>query len=190
MIEFLKGTVTPKDWAATAGILAVTAGIIVAFYSLVHIAQRHELAQVKADDRQIYEDLTQARRYNNEIEALREETARIEKLVSDFEERLPTRREIPTLLKEFENMAAEDDIDVELSPLARSKDTRKETIPYSIVARGNYHQVASFINRLERFKRYLKISDLRVGPNEDGVTTARFTLNTYRFLQETTETVS
>lgn len=190
MIEFLKGTVTPKDWVATAGILGLTAAIIMAFYFMVHLGQRHQLAQIKADDQQISGDLAEARRINSEIDALREETDRIEKLVGDFEERLPTRREIPTLLKEFENMAAEDAIDVELAPLARSKDSHKETIPYSIVAKGSYHQVVSFINRLERFKRYLKVSDLSIGPNEDGVTTARFTLNTYRFLQDSTENVS
>lgn len=183
MIEFLKGTVTPRDWAAVAGILGATAAMIITFYAIVHLHQKGELVQLHTDDNQVYGDLVQARRINKGIDALREETERTEKLVSEFEERLPSRREIPTLLKEFEAMAAEDDLDVELSPLTRSKDTRKETIPYSIVARGGYHQVVSFINRLERFKRYLKISDLNIGPSVQGVTTARFTLNTYRFLQ-------
>ncbi|MDK1020273.1 MAG: type 4a pilus biogenesis protein PilO [Candidatus Hydrogenedentes bacterium] len=190
MIDFLKGTVTPRDWAAVAGILGATAAMIIAFYILMHLSQKSELVQVQTDDKQVYGDLLQARRINSGIDALREETKRTEKLVSEFEERLPSRREIPTLLKEFEAMAAQEDIDVELSPLSRSKDTRKETIPYSIVARGTYHQVASFINRLERFKRYLKISDLNIGRSVQGVTTARFTLNTYRFLQTATEEVS
>lgn len=190
MIEFLKGTVTPKDWAAVAGIGAMTAATVVAFYLLVHLKQADDLLQIRTDDKQVYGDLLQARRINGEIDALREKTKRIETLVTEFEERLPSGREISTLLKEFENMAAEEEIDVELSPLGRSRDTHKETIPYSIVARGSYHQVASFINRLERFKRYLKISDLSVGESVQGVTTARFTLNTYRFLHTTTEAVS
>lgn len=190
MMDFLKGTVTPKDWAATAGILSVTAGVILAFFFLVHQSQRGEIALIKADDQQVFADLTEARRINSEIDELREETAKIEKLVGDFEERLPSHREISMLLKEFENMAAEEDIDVELSPLARSEDARKETIPYSIVARGSFHQVASFVNRLERFKRYLKISDLNIGPEDKGVTEARFTLNTYRFLNQSTGAAS
>ena len=190
MIDFLKGSVTPKDWAALAGILGATAATIITFYILVHSRQKDELMQIRADDTQVHGDLIQARQIDAGIETLREETERTEKLVSDFEERLPSKREIPTLLKEFESMAAEEDIDVELSPLSRSKDARKETIPYSIVARGSYHEVASFINRLERFKRYLKISDLNVGPSLQGVTTARFTLNTYRFLQTSTENIS
>ena len=190
MIDFLKGTVTPKDWAVNAGILAAAAALAVAFYFMVHTGQRSRLAVVLADEKQVSSDLTEAKRINSEIGALREETAKIEKLVSDFEERLPSHREIPTLLKEFETMAAEENIEVELSPLARSQDERKETIPYNIVAHGSFHQIAGFINRLERFKRYLKVSDLSVGPSEDGVTTARFTLNTYRFIQESKDDAS
>jgi len=190
MMDFLKGTITPKDWVATAGILSLAAVLAAGFWVFVNAGQRAELAQIKADDAQIFRDLREARKFNAEIASLREETENIQKLVGDFEERLPSKREIPTLLREFEAMAAEEDIDVELSPLARSMDARKETIPYSIVARGSYHQVANFINRIERFKRYLKISDLSIGPNEDGIATARFTLNTYRFLQDNTDNLS
>ena len=190
MMNFLKGTITPKDWAINAGILAVAVAIVAAFYFMVHTGQRTSLAVIMADDAQVSADLTEARRIDSAIGGLRDETAKIEKLVGDFEERLPSHREIPTLLKEFEAMAAEESIDVELSPLARSQDGRKETIPYSIVAHGNYHQIAGFVNRLERFKRYLKVSDLTVGPSKEGITTAHFTLNTYRFLQETKDGVS
>jgi len=184
MMDLLKGTITPKDWAINAAVLAVTAGIVVAFYFTVHTGHRSKLAVILADDKQVSSDLTEAQRINSEIGELRDETAKIEKLVTDFEQRLPSQREIATLIREFETMAADEDIEVELSPMARSQDDNKETIPYKIVAHGSFHQVASFINRLERFKRYLKVSDLSIGPSENGVTSARFTLNTYRFIQD------
>ena len=190
MMHFLKGTITPKDWAINAGVLAVTASIVAAFYFMVHSGQRTSLAVIMADDAQVSADLAEAQRINSTIGGLREETAKIGKLVGDFEERLPSHREIPMLLKEFEAMAADENIEVELSPLARSQDGRKETIPYNIVAHGTYHQLAGFVNRLERFKRYLKISDLNVGTSKNGITTARFTLNTYRFLQDSKDGVS
>lgn len=186
MIEFLKGTVTPRDWMAVVGIVGLSAAIGAGFYFFVHQKQIEKTAQIEIADAQVMKDLDQARRYDAEIEKLRIKTEKIDALVKEFEERLPSRREIPILLKEFERMAAEEDIDVELTALPRSVDERKETIPYGIVARGNFHQIASFINRLERFKRYLKISDLSIGPSKKGRTTAKFTLNTYRFLQTTT----
>lgn len=184
MMDFLKGTVTTRDWIAVAGIIGVAAALSAAFIFLVHQKQQEEIAQVRADDALVMADLEQAIDIKNKIDDLRTETASIEKLVREFEERLPSKREIPTLLREFEYMAAEEDLDVELSPLSRNKDERKETIPYKIVARGGFHQIASFINRLERFKRYLKISNLDIGASEEGISTAKFTLNTYRFIQQ------
>lgn len=182
MTDFLSGTATSKDWAAVAGIIGAALLVAAGFYFFIHKAQIVERDQILANDAQVFEDLSKAKERNAQIDALRRETESIKRLVSEFEERLPSRREIPTLLKEFEAMAAEEDIDVELSPMPRDQDERKETIPYRIVAHGNFHQVSSFINRLERFKRYLKISNLDVEAKE-GVTSASFTLNTYRFLQ-------
>ncbi|HQK75497.1 MAG TPA: type 4a pilus biogenesis protein PilO, partial [Candidatus Hydrogenedentes bacterium] len=63
----------------------------------------------------------------------------------------------------------------------------KLTIPYRIVVRGSFHDIAEFINRLERFKRYLKVSELQVGPEKDGVSEAEFTLSTYTFVENDTE---
>ena len=74
---------------------------------------------------------------------------------------------------------------VELKNLPRIPSARRETIPYFVTAKGNFHQIVSFINKLERFQRYLKISDLKIGKEEDGVADATFTLSTFRFIQPT-----
>ncbi len=71
-----------------------------------------------------------------------------------------------------------------LKPEAPQRDETKETIPYSVDTFGNFHQTASFINRLERFERYLKISDLKIEEEDAGVSKASFTLSTFRFLGE------
>ena len=183
MSDFLSGTVTSKDWAAVAGVLGIAVLLAAGFYFFVHRLQIEKRDQILANDNLVYEDLSKAKQCKATIEDLRSETENIGRLVTEFEERLPSRREIPTLLKEFEAMADDEDIDVELSAMQRDQDATKETIPYKIVAHGSYHQIASFNNRLDSFKRYLKISNLKIGASENGVSTASFTLNTYRFLQ-------
>lgn len=184
MIEFLKGTVTPKDWLAISGILGVAAAIAAVFYLFVHQAKLDDLNAIQIVDTQKVADLTRARTINAQIDDLRLETAQIETLVSDFDMRLPSRREIVELLEDFQRMANSSNLKVDFSPLPRERDSRKETIPYKIVARGDFHQIAAFINRLERFKRYLKVSNLNLARTEQGTVRAEFTLNTYRFLQQ------
>ncbi len=183
MMEFLKGTVTSRDWFAVAGILGLAASCVAAFYLFVHTQQQTELLAIKTLDERKVMDLNQARAIDQQVDALRTETEQIKALVQEFEERLPSNREIVSLLKEFQRMADEESVSVEFASLPRDRDERKETIPYKVVARGNFHQVAGFVNRLERFKRFLKITNLNVGPAGSIGVRADFTLNTYRFIQ-------
>jgi len=189
MMELFKGSITPRDWAATGGLVGFTVLLCAAFIFVLYNPLQARLAATAAMDAQIQADLRVASRAEVNIEALRAEKAKMEELVTQFQERLPESREIPTLLKQFEGFAGEIGLRVELSQMLRLTDARKETIPYSVVARGNFNQIVGFINRLERFQRYLKVSDLNIGKEEDGVAEAKFTLSTYRFI-EPSETAS
>ena len=121
------------------------------------------------------------------IDAVRQETEDVEKLVSDFEERLPTKEDIPNLLTQFERIAnSVGGISVEMEAKAPRREGMKQTIPYEITAQGSFLSVTEFINELERFKRYLKVSDLKISEQKDGICAAEFTLSTYTFVEENT----
>lgn len=185
MKDFLAGTVTPRDWFFTVGILGTAAVIFALFYVFVHQPQMERLTDIKEKDEILVKDLQQARKIAQSIDDLRDRMAKIEQLVSVFEERLPSQHELASLLVEFENMANDQGLDVELSSLTPSRDGRKETIPYRIIARGPFHQIMTFINQLERYRRYLKITDLHIEPVKGNYlnSEAEFTLNTYRFIK-------
>lgn len=184
MIEFFRGTVTPRDWATSGGIVGFAVVLCVAFYFVVHSSQQSKLQEIKADDRTVVAGIRRAREAQKNIDELDAEVAKTQEWVSQFEERLPESREIPTLFNQFEGLAREIGLRVKITQLDRQKEARKETIPYEIVAWGNFHQIADFVNRLERFQRYLKVSDLDIGEQEEGASEASFTLSTYRFLQK------
>jgi Tfp pilus assembly protein PilO len=181
-MEALKGKVTPKDWIAVGIVLAVVAAILALYIFFVHSKQRTALDALTADITAIQRDLQEAHTKEKNIAALREETEKIQSLVSDFEKRLPSQREIPTLVRQFEQMANDVGLSHALKPENPIRDERKETIPYSITTYGTFHQTASFINRLERFERYLKVSNLKMEEEKDNVSKSTFTLSTYRFL--------
>lgn len=184
-VDFLKGKVTPKDWVAVAAFIGITAALVAVFYVLVYKTQLEEIVTLNENNEKVQKDLTKAIEIDRNIETYITETDEIRSLVEQFEDRLPSKREIVSLLGDFEDMADAANVKIEASPLKRTLDASKETIPYKIKARGGFHQVANFINSLERFRRYLKITELKMEPNVDGVATFEFTLNTYRFLQST-----
>lgn len=192
MTEFFKGTVTRKDWAVTGGIVAAAALLAVVFYFLIHSPQTMRLQEVEVQLSQVKEQLKTAQDKERDNDALEAETAKMDELVTQFEKRLPDTAEIPMLLKDFEAFAKEIGMRVELAMLPRVPDETKgkEEIPYSVAAWGDFHQIVSFINRLERFQRYLRVSDLRISEEKDGVAEASFTLTTFRFIKQDEETSS
>ncbi|MCC6152463.1 MAG: type 4a pilus biogenesis protein PilO [Candidatus Hydrogenedentes bacterium] len=186
-MEALKGKVTPKDWMAVGGVVAVVVAILALYFFFVHKNQITKLDELTAQITTIQTDLREAHKKEQNIAALREEAAAIETLVADFERRLPEQREIPTLVRQFEQMANDVGLSHALKPESPIRDERKETIPYSITTYGTFHQTTSFINRLERFERFLKVSNLKIEEEKDAVSKATFTLSTYRFLAPTTK---
>ena len=188
MLEFFKGTVTPKDWVAVGGIVGLTVALMVGFYFFLLAPQKEHLIELQAQDEQLVTNLSTARETEKNIEALRAEAGKISKLVKEFEQRLPESQEIPMLLKQFEGFANEINLQVELSMMPTITDEKKETIPYLVTAKGSFHQIVMFMNRLERFQRYLKISGITIGEEKEGVSQATFTLSTFRIIQQADKT--
>jgi Tfp pilus assembly protein PilO len=182
MIELMKGKVTPKDWMIVGGLFAGAVVIVLGYWFVVRAARQETLGKLRQDNQAVQADLREAQLKQQRIDALREETRKIEQLVSEFDKRLPSEREIPMLINQFERMANDVGLHHSLTPQSPQRDERKETIPYKVRTFGSFHQTVSFINRLERFERYLKISDLKIDEEEKGISEASFTLSTFRFL--------
>lgn len=185
--QLFRTTITSKDWAAVGVILGCTVLLIALFAFVVQKAQARRMAEL---DQQITETralVTEATLWQAKIKDLREKMEKINLLVDEFSKRLPATRELPQLINEFERMAREAEVRVDVKPESPLRDVNKETIPYTVKAYGSFHQIARFVNALERFERYLKVSDLKIG--EEKITAnraeseAQFTLSTYRFIE-------
>lgn len=183
MIDFFKGTVTPKDMAIVAGIAAVAATLCALFFFFVYVPQTEKLTAANAKLTQVRAELRRAQEIADNIEQLRKDAAKWQELVDTFENRLPTAREIPRMLQQFESMGIQIGLRLKLEPLPVITDTSKETIPYAVTAQGDFHSIVNFINLLERDERYLKISDLDIQKEEAGISEAKFTMSTFRFIQ-------
>jgi Tfp pilus assembly protein PilO len=181
--ELYRGTITRGDWLIVGGIIGVLLVLAAGFFFVVYAGQTERLAELQAMTATKQQELTRAAWMQQNIAELREQSDLRQRLVDDFEDRLPSTSEIRSLVTEFERMAREVDLRVDVSPLDSVEDANKETIPYRIVAQGSFHQITSFINRLERYTRFLKISDLDIGQEDLGVSRAEFILSTYRFIQ-------
>ena len=192
MSDLFRGAVRSKDWMAVGIILGCTVLLCVVFVFFIRAGQEKTLLEVRARDADVMTTYAEALTKESDIEKLRRETAKIEMLVVEFDSRLPKVREIPSLMREFERIANVVGLDVELVPLPpiRDEQLRKETIPYNITVHGDFHQIAAFINQLERYKRYLQVSDLNIDEEKEHVSKGTFTLSTFRFIENASGTPS
>lgn len=183
MTEFLKGKVLPIDWAINGAIVGITVALAAAFVFAVILPTRASIQETEDSTATVALDIKKAERLSAEHEALEAESKGVQDLVRIFEERLPAEEEISALVETCEQLASEVGCTVKLAGLPRISDQHKDTIPYQVRAGGNFHQIATFINRLEKYKRFLKVSDLKIGPQQEGISEAQFTLSTYRFIE-------
>ncbi|MCK5861422.1 MAG: type 4a pilus biogenesis protein PilO [Candidatus Hydrogenedentes bacterium] len=184
MMDMLKGKITLQDWIFVGSVLAVTAGLFVAFFFLVYAGQQLAVAdRTKAYD-SVTAELLKAQEIDANIDALRENAEKMNDLVSLFEQRLPEKREIPALLRGIERRAKELGLRMQLSSESTRRQANIEVIPYEVTAVGKFHEIITFINMLERDERYFKISEIDIGEEEEGVSEVVFVLSTFRFIQE------
>jgi Tfp pilus assembly protein PilO len=163
---------------------AIIAATVVGFYFFVHEGQVKERQELRGKIAKVSGELETAKKLKADIATLRIETEEIESLVAEFAERLPNDREINVLIAKFESIANQVGLSVDMTPLPTTKDERKETIPYDVAATGDFHQLTNFINKLERYERYVKVSKLKIQEEENGTSEATFVVSTYRFIEQ------
>jgi Tfp pilus assembly protein PilO len=185
MLDFFKGTVTAKDWAFVGAVLGITGLLGAAFFFGIFKGQQAKLDAVRVTLEDTKKELREARETKAKFAEFKIEAEKASRLVEMFEERLPEEREIPRLLEQFEKKGDDLGLSVELTQLPTMTDANKETIPYEIIARGDFHEIVQFINLLERDQRYLKVSNLDIGEEIAGISEATFQLSTFRFIQRT-----
>ena len=96
MLEFFKGTVTPKDWAFVGVVLAIAALLGAGFYFGVYKKQNERLAVIQEELKTTEAELKEAVAISQTYEEFKQQAETAEKLVQVFEERLPEEREIPS----------------------------------------------------------------------------------------------
>ena len=183
MSRLYRTTVTGKDWMIVVGLLALLAIVALAFVFVVQGKMAQSLVDIKTKDDQVQGEIDRAQKLKDNIQDLRDEMALAKDLVDAFEKRLPLKSDLSNMTSKIEELATDVGLRVNIDPGQTAEDAHKITIPYSVKAFGDFHQITIFINRLERHERYLKVSDLKIGEEKEGVSTAEFTLSTYRFVQ-------
>jgi type IV pilus assembly protein PilO len=112
--------------------------------------------------------------------------------IGQFEERLPSEKEIPSLLtfmKEAADAAGVQYVSIIAKPLSQAQYYTE--VPFDVVLRGKYHNVGKVINQIENHKRLMRVDDIDLTGGDKANAfkhELKFKLTTFVFNQESTLT--
>jgi len=184
MNYFRNTVVTQVDVLICGGAAILLLLIFGGFFMMIR-GQEKALSSIDSEIAALQSQISLAKQVAAQRDSLEERIVRIEQQISDFEGRLPSRREIPRLLDSFQAVASSSGIQYQrIVAEAPQSQGLYEKLPFRINARGRYPQFGEFLKNLEFSERFIKVEDITMSQEAEGVSDAVFLISTYTFIEE------
>ncbi|MDR5683548.1 MAG: type 4a pilus biogenesis protein PilO [Armatimonadota bacterium] len=168
-------TLRPREWFLVFAVIVIA--MVAGFYFFFYQPQQAEARRLEAELERVASE-------RQRLEALVAEGPEVERefnetraRVAELETKLPSAREIPTLLVQLEQTVRESQATITLirpGPLQtgtapagqrqQPEQIQYQTFSVELGAEGNYAALVDFLERLQDFPRLLVLSDVRVTP--------------------------
>jgi type IV pilus assembly protein PilO len=173
----------PKPQKIVLGVFGL-AIIGAAFYVLLLSPLQTKVAQLRAQNTSLQDEVEKSRVMVADIENSRREAAALAAKIAVLKDRLPSEPEMPTLYRSLNDAGTQAGLGIALfQPHAgQAKDYYVE-FPITVQAEGSYHEVGEFLERLARLPRVVTVRDMKLSAtNRPGrAVRAELTLETYQY---------
>jgi type IV pilus assembly protein PilO len=120
------------------------------------------------------------------------EVERLKQRLREAEEQLPKQAEIPKVLRDIDYEAKQAGLRVDrFEPQAEALQGDFAAMPLKMTVRGNYHELAVFLDRLAKMPRIVNVTDLNMATptieSKKVVVASSYTATIYRFLDREDE---
>ena len=150
----------------------------------------------KAEYSRLYRDFKSARKKRDKLRTIQynitrwqAEIARLDGELAKATTLLPTRKELPTLLRRIDSLGRKSGL--EISRFAPQREKLKKfyfEVPISIAVRGTFYELMIFLNKVSNLDRIVTISSISLSSpefkNQKLLLRAKFSLVTYRYLSK------
>lgn len=178
-----------KNWP-WYGYILLAAIIFGLAYFLYFKPQQAEYTRIKAERQQVENEVLQLQEKKKQLDRIEAEIAALTGQLQELQKIIPQKEEIDVILRMIQQMALDSRLDViRFTPRGEVNREFYAERPIPIEVTGNYHNLASFFDRLSKFERLFNIENfgIRALPSQTDELTiaASFTAKTYIFLEET-----
>lgn len=173
--------------------MMVGAGLIVlvfgAYWYFVLSGRRAETASVAAKVVDLRDQRASKQKLVANMGQLQETVRELGAQLKQAEAQLPDSKEIPDLLSNISSAGR--DSGLEMISFRQKAEQLKDfyaEVPVEVAVRGNYHQVATFFDRVGKLDRIVNVGDIAIqGPKREGdvmIVDTACSAVTFRFLDE------
>lgn len=133
------------------GIIALTMVVLLALvYWFDTRGQVSQIEQLEKQELQLKTQFSGFVQQSVNSKAYQEQIARLQEQVNGFISQLPDQTELPDLLENITRISQQSQITLtQMQPQKLRNDNLYRVLPITINAQGSYHQLATFISRLE-----------------------------------------
>jgi type IV pilus assembly protein PilO len=141
-------------------ILVVLMGAILGIYFYSFYLPQHETLEKKKAEMEVLErQVRELRIVAANMKRFQEEVAKLREELKRAVSQLPTSKEIPTLLASISNLGTQSGLEFLLfRPMPEINRDFYAEIPVEIKVKGNYHQVATFFDKVGKLPRIVNIT--------------------------------
>ena len=173
-------------------LMACTAALVVvfgAYWYFVYSGRRAETVAVKAKITDLRQQRDEKQKLVANIGKLQATVRELGAQVKQAEARLPDSKEIPDLLSSISSAGRDAGLEVVMFRQRQEqlKDFYAE-VPVDVTVRGNYHEVATFFDRVGQLDRIVNVGDIVMQtPKREGdemIVDTLCSATTFRFLDE------
>jgi type IV pilus assembly protein PilO len=183
--SFNKQPLHIKALAIVGAMVLITAGV---WYFSISDLDKRILGQ-QGEESRLQKELAEKTDQANNLNELIRDMEMLEVKLSEALAELPEGKDIDELLAQFHDIGRRVGLEIRtVEPLAERPEPSADfvrAIPVKLVVRGNYHEVALFLQEVSNLRRIVNVSNLKLDKpelrNEKVVVATEFVATAYRF---------
>ncbi len=174
-----------QRWLAACGAIFL---LFVVYYFVSHKNNANEIIKLKTDREKLKTDYRNYDKYTKKMPQLQRDIEKLNKDLKKARIQLPNAKEIPELLTLISDTGTNVGLEFLLfKPFPEEKVDFYSKVPVEMVILGNFHDVATFFDKVKKMSRIVDVSNVKIkSKSEKG----KFSLEasckatTYKYLEE------
>lgn len=148
-----------------------------------------EIVQQQGKQRQLDVQLAEKQAIAQNLNERRREMDVLEQKLAEALTELPEKKDIEELLAQLNDVGKKSGLEIsQVEPTAEAPASFYSRIPVKMVVRGNFHEVAMFLQEVSNMRRIVNVNNIKLDGasvrNDKVVLKGEFVATTFRFLEQ------